>query len=381
MGGGDFVEHTDIDSTSGFYHGGFDRFSAFYGGAFVDIPVARTGSSGAPFQSWIWSLDPLVDYMHHGVNYTGTGGGAPVTGIGGSLSQTDFLLLLKLTTSLTPSNNLSVFGGFGGSSVRPRGEPTGSGGPNFMGSSVVPAFRAGVEVSQRLNDSLAIALQGFYQHTNGATYDTSLAGERFEEKGNDSFMLGVTLAVGGNAPPAGLPPGGPVISQDTNAKVPTTTSGERRARVQISCGISGANCGAFIWNATQGGHVTDAQRIAIYHNSYKAATTPRPCDVVFYNDADNSANNHVEIVTAVSNDGKVLQTIGQNSDNGPITVGPPGNGGQVMTRDPPPADGPSDTDITNALAKVKDRTNPKDWEEFLKLCRQRNKVDLSALPK
>ena len=51
-----------------------------------------------------------------------------------------------------------------------------------------------------------------------------------------------------------------------------------------------------------------------------------------------------------------------------------------MTIASPPAGGPSDADIQTALGNVKDRKKLKDWEPFLKLCRDRNKVDLSKFP-
>ena len=203
MFGGDFAGHTGVNSTSGFYHGGYDGFAGIYGGLSADIPFARTGSQAVTFQSWIWSVDPVVDVMHSsGLHYSGTGGGFPVTG-SGSLSQFDFLLLLKATTPLTPTSNLAFFGGLGGASLHPGGQPTGPGGPSYRGDAVVPAFRAGVEVSQQFNGALAVALQAFYQHTGGATFDTSLAGEGFEVKGNGSFMLGLTLNFGGNTTPPG----------------------------------------------------------------------------------------------------------------------------------------------------------------------------------
>ena len=383
MFGGDFAGHTGVNSTSGFYHGGYDGFAGIYGGLSADIPFARTGSQAVTFQSWIWSVDPVVDVMHSsGLHYSGTGGGFPVTG-SGSLSQFDFLLLLKATTPLTPTSNLAFFGGVGGASLHPGGQPTGPGGPSYRGDAVVPAFRAGVEVSQQFNGALAVALQAFYQHTGGATFDTSLAGEGFEVKGNDSFMLGLTLNFGGNTtPPGGSNPGGPVISQEQTPTYVTTQHKAASRRTALSGGrcISGGNCGAFVWQPF-GAAVTDSQRIAIFESGlYAKATTPKPCDVIFYNDANDQNNNHVEFVTNVDSKGNVLSTIGQDGANRPITLGPPGAGGQVMTIASPPAGSPSDADIQAAQPNLADRLNLKNWEPFLKLCRERNKIDLSKFP-
>ena len=383
MFGGDFVGHTGVNSTSGFYQGGYGGFAGIYGGLFADVPFARSGSQPVTLQSWIWSLDPVLDFMHSsGLHYSGTGGGLPVTG-SGSLSQYDFLLILKATTPLTPTSNLAFFGGLGGASLRPGGQPTGPGGPSYSSSSLVPAFRAGVEASQRLNAPLAVALQAFYQHTDGATFDTSLPGERFKVKDNDSFMLGLTFTIGDNTPPTGLQPGGPVISQEKPPTYVTTEHKATKGRKVLDGGvcIKGGNCGAFIWQAVDGGNVFDSQRIAIYKSGlYVKATTKKPCDVIFYNDASNENNSHVEFVTDVDSNGNVTGTIGQDGGNRPITTGPPGADGQTMTIASPPAGGPSDADITAARQKVKDPSKLKDWEPFLKLCRERNKVDLSKFP-
>jgi hypothetical protein len=382
MLGGNLAAHTRVDSTSGFYRGGHQGFAGGYGGLFVNIPVAATGPRGVPFQSWTWSITPAVDYMHStSLNYRGTGGGFPVTG-SGSMSQFDMLLMLKATTPLNRDNSLSLFGGLGGAVVRPRGNPTGPGGPAYTGNALVPAFRGGVELSQRLNGSMAVALQAIYQHTNGATFDTTLPGERFDVKGNDSFMLGLTLTVG-DTPPTGPGPRGPVISQDTTPTYVTTEHKASKGRTVVGDGqcIKGGNCGAFIWNPVEGGNVTDSQRIGIYKSGlYVAATTKKPCDVVFYNDGSNENNSHVEFVTDVDDKGTV-STIGQDGGNRPITTGPMGSDGQVMTPNSPPAGGPSDADITAARQKVKNPKNLKDWEPFLKLCRERNKIDMSKFPK
>lgn len=383
MFGGGLAARTDVNSTSGFYRGEYRSFTGAYGGVFVNIPVASSGPRGVPFQSWTWSVAPGVDYMRsNNLAYRGTGGGFPVMGTG-AMSQFDMMMMLKATTPLNRDNKLSLYGGVGAAAVRPRGNPTGPGGPAYVGSATVPAFRGGVEISQRLNNAVAVALQATYQHTGGATFDTTLPGERFDVKGNDSVMLGLSFTVG-DTPPVAPGPGRPTISQDATTTYVQTEHSASTGRVAVSGGvcIKGGNCGAFIWQAVDGGNVYDSQRIDIYNSGlYVAATVKKPCDVVFYNDPKNENNNHVEFVTDVNAKGEVTGTIGQDGGNRPITVGPPKAGGQTMTINSPPAGGPTDDAIAAARKNVKDRTNLKDWEPFLKLCRERNKVDLSKFPK
>lgn len=384
MLGANLAASAEVNSTSGFYRGGYEDFAGIYGGVFANIPFAATGPRAVPFQSWIWSVSPMLDFMRSSrMSYNGLGGGAPVTG-SGTLSQLDVLLLLKATTPVGPADTLSFFGGVGAAALRPRGNPTGPGGPALTGSALTPAFRAGVEWSHRMNGSYAVALQAFYQHTGSATFDTTLPGERFDFRGNDSFMLGLSFTVG-DTPPAGPGPGGPAIRQDAKpATMEKTDFKPIRLRTVLDGGvcIKGGNCGAFIWRAEDGGFVSDHQRISIYKSGkYVKATTPKPCDVVFYNSEDNDANTHVEFVVDVDENGKVTKTIGQDGDKKPITTGPMKDYGQVMTPNPPPAGAPSDAEIAAARKNVKDPSKLKDWEEFLKLCRAKNKIDLSGFPK
>jgi hypothetical protein len=195
--GTEFAGSHGVDSTSGFYRGQANSYAGPYAGLFANIPFARTGSGAMPFQTWIWSVTPALDFMRApGVTLSGMGGGVPVTGTG-SMSQIEGLLMLKATTPLGPASAFSLFGGLGAASLRPSGAPTGVGGPMFTSNATVPVFRAGIEVSQRAA-MLNIALQAFYQRTGGATFETSLPGERFEEKPNDSVRLGLTFTYDGN---------------------------------------------------------------------------------------------------------------------------------------------------------------------------------------
>ena len=195
--GTEFAGSHGVDSTSGFYRGHANSYAGPYAGLFANIPFARTGSGAMPFQTWIWSVTPALDFMRApGVIFSGMGGGVPVTGTG-SMSQIEGLLMLKATTPLGSASAFSLFGGLGAASLRPSGAPTGVGGPMFTTNATVPVFRAGIEVSQRAA-MLNIALQAYYQRTGGATFETSLPGERFEEKPNDSVRLGLTFTYDGN---------------------------------------------------------------------------------------------------------------------------------------------------------------------------------------
>ena len=79
MFGGDFTSGTGVNSTSAFYRGGYQQSAGFLGGVFVNVPVASFGPRGVPFQSWVWSVTPTIDFMRSsGMQFSGSGGGAPV---------------------------------------------------------------------------------------------------------------------------------------------------------------------------------------------------------------------------------------------------------------------------------------------------------------
>ena len=79
MFGGDFTSGTGVNSTSAFYRGGYQQSAGFLGGVFVNVPVASFGPRGVPFQSWVWSVTPTIDFMRSsGLHFSGSGGGAPV---------------------------------------------------------------------------------------------------------------------------------------------------------------------------------------------------------------------------------------------------------------------------------------------------------------
>lgn len=209
--------------------------------------------------------------------------------------------------------------------------------------------------------------------------------------------LGVLFFTGApachEAPPKAAPKPAastPKIAEEPKAATPTTTivdaekkPGKGRSPLfcdgKDKCCIDGGNCGSFIWRAIDNGFVEDNDRIKIYHQRYKKAVKARPCDVVFYNDPENSGNDHVELVVDVDDQGNVTSTIGQDGHNAPITVGPMKSDGQVMTIDNPPASGPTDADISAAKPPQGQRPNVTNWESFLKKCRERNTVDLKSL--
>lgn len=394
---------TSVNSTApgGFYKGAFDDFAAPYAGLFADIRIARFGPSAQPFGTWVLSVGPVVDVMHNSrLSYDGTAGGTPVSA-SGRLTQLDYLAVLKLTTPLGPASNLSIFGGGGGATLWPTGTPTGPGGPAITGSNTAAVFRAGAEVSRQIAGGSSVALQLAYQRTTAVSFGTTRPDERFRFGETDSFMLGLTFNFNDLFQPPAPPPRRPgFIGQETGGggggggggtKVATdssksglvaTTVAAKKGRTSLGSCIKGGNCGSFIWRPDEGGFVSDEDRIAIYKKFYKKPTKARLCDVVFYNDSDNTANDHVEFVSKVDADGNVLETIGQDGNNKPITVGPPKKdemgGGTPMTINDQPGS-PTDAEIQAARDKVKNPKNLSDWDEFLKLCRARNKIDFSKL--
>lgn len=386
-----------VNSTApgGFYKGAFDDVMAPYAGLFADFRIARFGSSSQPFGTWVLSIGPVVDVRHSSLSYNGTGGGVPVSD-SGRLTQWDYLGVLKLTTPLTPASNLSIFAGGGGATLRPTGTPTGPGGPALTGSNTTPVFRAGAEISQQIAGGLSVALQLAYQRTTSVSFGTTRPDERFRFGDNDSFMLGLTLNFNDlfQAPPP--PPRRPrFIGQETtpgggggSTKVATdsglqpTTEEAKKGRTSLGSCIKGGNCGSFIWRPQAGGLVADTDRIKIFHQFYKKPLKARLCDVVFYNDKEDKGNDHVEFVSKVDANGNVVETIGQEGDTKPISLGPPkkdelGSGTPMTINDPPGS--PSDKEIQDARDKVKNPKNLSDWDEFLRLCRARNKIDLSKL--
>src|SRR5262249_1926066 len=98
----------------GFYQGSFGSFVAPTVGASASVTIAQFGNSPAPLGTWTLGIGPMADVVfNNSLNYQGTGGGLPIRD-SGQFTQLDFLAGLKLTTSLTPDYNFSIFGGLGG---------------------------------------------------------------------------------------------------------------------------------------------------------------------------------------------------------------------------------------------------------------------------
>jgi hypothetical protein len=336
MLGGVGTASASVNSTApgGFYKGAFDGFTAPYAGLFADVRIARFGSSSQPFGTWVLSIGPVVDVMHARLSYNGTGGGVPVSD-SGRLTQLDYLGVLKLTTPLSPASNLSIFAGGGGATLWPTGTPTGPGGPAITGSNTTPVFRAGAEISRQMGGGFSVALQLAYQRTTSVSFDTTRPDERFRFGDSDSFMLGLTLNFNDllQTPPPPPPPrrpgfigqegggaGGTKVTTDSGLEAPTLPA--KKGRTSLGSCIKGGNCGSFIWRPDGGGVVSDTDRIAIFKKFYKKPTKVKLCDVVFYNNGDDTANTHVEFVSKVDANGNILETIGQDADKAPITIGP-----------------------------------------------------------
>lgn len=206
---------TGLDSASSFYRGSMQSVTSPYVGVFADCSLATFGNTPGPFSSWVLSVLPTIDLMHSNtVPYSGLGGGFPVSS-SGSMTQVDYLGLLKLTTVLTPEYRFSIFGGAGASTIRPFGTPTGPGGPSITSGDTVAAFRIGVELSRMIASGYAIGLQAAYQRNAAATFATTLDDERFKLKPSNKFLLGLILAFGGPVA-TDFPPAPPPTSQAGN---------------------------------------------------------------------------------------------------------------------------------------------------------------------
>ncbi len=191
------------------------------------------------------------------------------------------------------------------------------------------------------NGSYAVALQAFYQHTGSATFDTTLPGERFDFRGNDSHScLGLSFTVG-DTPPAGRGLVGLQFVRMQNPprwKRPTSkpirfTNGSRWGCFASKRG----NCGAFIWRAEDGGFVSTTSGYRSSRVAICEGHDPEACDGVFYNSEDNDANTTSNSWWTSKRMERLRgETIGQDGDKKPITTGPMKDYGQVMTPNPPP---------------------------------------------
>ena len=183
--GGAFDGNISVNSTSGFYKGSASAHPVPYVGAFLDCSVGNTGP-------WTFGLEPRLDFSYGSTPFSGTGGGAPVNSTG-HLGTLDALLLFKFSRPLNSDYNISLFAGPGISELRPRGQPTGVGGPSITGSDSALSLRAGVGLTHALPNGLELGWEAYYQHTSATKYDTTLPGEDFRYGTQNSVMMGFTL--------------------------------------------------------------------------------------------------------------------------------------------------------------------------------------------
>ncbi|TPQ25247.1 hypothetical protein C2U70_32490 [Bradyrhizobium guangdongense] len=141
----------------------------------------------------------MLDVMFNtSADFRGVGGGLPLTGHG-SLTQANFLGLSRFRTPIGNGVDLSLFAGAGVSAVRPTGAPTGSGGPQIVGSDAAVALRVGAEIIRQISDTVAVGAQVAYQRTGGVKLSTTLPGERFDFAPRDTFLTSFTISF--NPPP------------------------------------------------------------------------------------------------------------------------------------------------------------------------------------
>jgi hypothetical protein len=192
--GGAMVTGLPTTSSSGFFTGNLDNTPAAWGvGGSAFIDVARFGTSPAWFGSVVLSTGLVVDYFSGAsLQYHGGCGGFACMGTGG-LSELNYIAEIKATTPLSPGNTLNGYIGAGGATLFPTGQPTGAGGPNFVGSATAPAFRVGWGVDHQLDTNWSAGFKVGFQHTGSTEYDTTLAGERFRIDHKNEVLLGATF--------------------------------------------------------------------------------------------------------------------------------------------------------------------------------------------
>jgi len=192
--GGAMVTGLPTASSSGFFSGNLDNNPAAWGvGGSAFIDVAHFGTSPAPFGSATISTGLVVDYFGGAsLQYHGGCGGFACTGTGG-LSELNYIFEVKATTPLSPGNTLNGYFGAGGATLRPTGQPTGAGGPSFLGSATAPAFRVGWGVDHQIDTNWSAGFKIGVQHTGSTEYDTTLAGERFRIDHKNEVLFGATF--------------------------------------------------------------------------------------------------------------------------------------------------------------------------------------------
>jgi hypothetical protein len=192
--GGAMVTGLPTTSSSGFFDGNLDHGAASLGAggsAFVDL--AKFGTSPGAFGTYTLSGGVVVDYFGGtSLQYHGECGGLACMGTG-HLSELNAIAELKLTTPISPRYTINGYLGVGSATVWPTGQPTGAGGPNFLGSATAAAFRVGCGFDQQLAPNLSAGFKVGFQHTGSTEYDTTLPGERFRIDSKNEVIFGATL--------------------------------------------------------------------------------------------------------------------------------------------------------------------------------------------
>jgi hypothetical protein len=203
IGGGAYLNHIDVNSSSGFYNGdtqGGATATLWGGQAFIDImPVSLPvlGSS-------MLSIGVVVDQTNAQLDFHGSCGGFPCAGANGKLSETAVIGELNLAFPLGGGNVYNWYAGGGVVFKKPQGNPTGFGGPGIEGSDTAAAFRIGGTLMHNFTDNFAAGGKIGYQWAGSTNFTTTLPGEHFHfgREGEMIFALVATFSF----PIPGAPP-------------------------------------------------------------------------------------------------------------------------------------------------------------------------------
>lgn len=192
--GGKWLTDLDTRSTSPFYRGEVSNTpSAFLIGAQGFVDVAAFGTTGRPFDQFVFSLGVMADYIStQSLQWRGDCGGVACTG-NGKLDEMNILGAMKVTTWLSQATSVHAYLGLGVSTLWASGTPTGLGGPEIRGVAFGPAVRIGVGIDHKINDLIAIGLTTGIQFTEQTTHTTTLVDEQFRFGNTTQAIFGVTL--------------------------------------------------------------------------------------------------------------------------------------------------------------------------------------------
>jgi hypothetical protein len=192
LGGLSWLYSLPTNSTSGFYSGNTNNNvgSLIGGAAFYD--VYSFGTRGAPFAWYTISVGAVIDFTDSSVQWTGTCGGAECAN-NGHMVESNYIGEVKVTTPIGGDNTANAYYGWGVAHLGPEGMPTGPGGPSFLGGKTVQAYRVGWGIDHQFDPSLSVGFKGGFQFTDGATFDTTLPGERFHIGHKDEFIGAIVV--------------------------------------------------------------------------------------------------------------------------------------------------------------------------------------------